>query len=162
LIARFERDASVLIESLSVPDLRVSAAYFLGDINARHAIPHLIPLLGAARPQARTAAAESLGKLGAQEATEALFDLANRDESYVVRTRAMAALVSLKGREMVPYLIECLNDDDREIRHGAAALLGELRDPSALEPLRESARKESWMRRGYQRRAIRAINARQK
>jgi hypothetical protein len=66
---------------------------------------------------------------------------AMKDEDYVVRSNAMVAVASF-GPQGFDRVVEALSDPDPDIRAGAAWVLGELKDPRAIEALKKVAEDE--------------------
>jgi len=95
-------------------------------------IPRLIEDLRGGDDVARADAAASLGTLGSEGRTaEPALMLALRDESELVREKALAALIAIGPTEsMIPALVDCLRDSDLKMRAQAAIALGEI-GPSA-------------------------------
>ena len=88
--------------------------------------------------EVRAEAIKTLGTLGNPEAVPALIE-ALGDPDPRVRDEAVCALGNIGDRRAVPALINTLrNDDDDAVRVAAAYILGELGDPSAVEPLKEA------------------------
>lgn len=111
---------------------RAVAAYALGDMSARSAIPALLEALEDRQRDVRAAAARSLGKLGAVEAVGPLVEaLAAR---LVPPAVAGYALVQI-GPAAVPALEALLTHADPVVRARAAELLGLVGDASAAGPL---------------------------
>ncbi|MEO1295470.1 MAG: HEAT repeat domain-containing protein, partial [Cyanobacteria bacterium J06636_16] len=73
------------------PLIRTEAAAALGQINYPKAVPHLILALQDTDLDVRKAAINSLGKLGAMQALDALNTLLT-DESSVIQTLAKVAI----------------------------------------------------------------------
>ncbi len=87
------------------------------------------------RPEVRSGAAEALGDLADEMATEALIG-ALRDEDRFVRKMAAAAFTKLRDARAVEPLIEALADEDPFVREKAAEALGGVGDQRAVEPLK--------------------------
>ncbi|PJF42332.1 MAG: hypothetical protein CUN55_10160 [Phototrophicales bacterium] len=84
-------------------------------------------------------AAQQLGELGDQLATEALVTLfRNTTQPDRVRLAAAKALLNLKSAPSVVTLLAGLKKDNWRVRHNAAAVLGQLRATWATEPLIEA------------------------
>ncbi len=62
-----------------------------------------------------------------------------KDKEYIVKTNAMVIIAGF-GHQIFDRMILALNDVDGDIRAGAAWVLGELRDPRAIEPLEKVAK----------------------
>lgn len=112
--------------------IRWKAAEALGKIGAP-AVPHLIQALKNPDEDVRWKAAVTLGEIGDLQSAEPLVDLLG-DEDRFVRSRAAYAL-GLLGSGAVAPLTKALLNGSIEIRRGAAAALGTIRDPNAVEAL---------------------------
>jgi len=88
----------------------------------------------------RSNAVMLLSKKGPEEAVEPLIQ-AMKDQEYIVKTNAMVALASF-GKSIVDRMIEALSDPDPDVRAGAAWVLGEFKDPKAIEGLEKVAKDE--------------------
>ena len=112
--------------------IRWKAAEALGKIGAP-AVPHLITALKNQDEDIRWKAAVTLGEIGDTRAVGPLVDLLG-DEDRFVRSRAAYAL-SLIGPPAVSALQNALMNGGVEARRGAAAALGTIPDPGAVEAL---------------------------
>jgi len=72
------------------------------------------------------------------ETLEALIE-ALKDEEYLVKSNAMVAIASY-GMLVSERMIQALSDTDRDVRAGAAWVMGELKDYRALEGLEKVAK----------------------
>jgi HEAT repeat protein len=86
------------------------------------------------RAEVRSRAAEALGDLGDETATEALI-VALADEDRFVRKMAATAFTKLRDPRAIEPLIDALADGDPFVREKAAEALGFLGDQRAIEPL---------------------------
>ncbi|MEL6382784.1 MAG: HEAT repeat domain-containing protein [Cyanobacteria bacterium J06626_18] len=88
-----EKSCDFLVSALTDPEplIRTEAAAALGQINYPKAVPHLILALQDTDLDVRKAAINSLGKLGAMQALDALNTLLT-DESSVIQTLAKVAI----------------------------------------------------------------------
>jgi hypothetical protein len=73
-----------------------------------------------------------------KEALEALIE-ALKDEEYLVKSNAMVAIAAY-GRAVSDRMIQALSDSDKDIRAGAAWIMGELKDNRAIEGLEKVAK----------------------
>ncbi len=89
----------------------------------------------------RSNAVMLLSKRSPEEATEPLIE-ALKDDDYMVKSNAMVALASF-GKTIESRMIEALSDQDPAVRAGAAWVLGEFKDPKAIEPLEKAAKDEN-------------------
>ena len=79
-----------------------------------------------------------LSKREISESLEALIE-ALKDEEYLVKSNAMVA-ISAYGKQVSDRIIEALSDADKDIRAGAAWIMGELKDSRAIEALEKVAK----------------------
>jgi hypothetical protein len=79
-----------------------------------------------------------LSKREASESLEALID-ALKDESFLVKTNAMVAIAAY-GKQVSDRIIQALGDADKDVRAGAAWIIGELKDNRAIEALEKVAK----------------------
>jgi HEAT repeat protein len=79
-----------------------------------------------------------LSKREATESVEALID-ALKDEEYLVKSNAMVAIAAY-GKQVSDRIIKALGDADKDVRAGAAWIIGELKDNRAIEALEKVAK----------------------
>ena len=79
-----------------------------------------------------------LSKREASESLEALID-ALKDEEYLVKSNAMVAIAAY-GKQVSDRIIKALGDADKDVRAGAAWVIGELKDNRAIEALEKVAK----------------------
>jgi HEAT repeat protein len=124
-----------LLGALAGPDeegVRWCAAEGLARIG-EPAVPGLVALADHADPDVRWKAIVALGDIGDPCAAPALRSrLADQDR--FVRSRAVSALVRL-GTPCLPLMLDALADPDIRVRQGAAAVLGQVGDPAAVDGL---------------------------
>lgn len=130
---RFE----VFVEHVQHPDAhaRAAVALALGLVSERRAITHLTrALLDRAAP-VRGSAAEALGLLGANEAQDALAQVARGEPDPAAREAATigVALERINAPTLAARLTEALADDNPRVRIFAADALG-LLDVQDAEP----------------------------
>ncbi len=85
-------------------------------------------------PSVRAEAADALGNLDDQKATNALISLFTDDEKSV-RSNAAKSLGGLEGAKALEPLISALNDREQRVRLKAAESLGRLGNGKAVDPL---------------------------
>lgn len=98
---------------------RRMAALALGRMEERGAAEPLRRLLRDRSASVRTAALESLGRLGAGEVANEVSRLLRRDESWEVRAEAAGTIGRLLGSEALPDLQAALGDRDARVRLAA-------------------------------------------
>ena len=74
----------------------------------------------------------------ASESVEALIDALN-DEEYLVKSNAMVAIAAY-GKQVSDRIIKALGDADKDVRAGAAWIVGELKDNRAIVALEKVAK----------------------
>ncbi len=79
-----------------------------------------------------------LSKREASESLEALIE-ALKDEEYLVKSNAMVAIAAY-GKQVSDRIIQALGDTDKDVRAGAAWIVGELKDNRAVEALEKVAK----------------------
>ena len=79
-----------------------------------------------------------LSKREITESLEALID-ALKDEEYLVKSNAMVA-ISAYGKQASERIIQALSDADKDVRAGAAWIVGELKDNRAILALEKVAK----------------------
>lgn len=79
-----------------------------------------------------------LSKREASETLEALIE-ALKDEEYLVKSNAMVAIAAY-GKQVSERIIQALGDADKDVRAGAAWIIGELKDNRAIEALEKVAK----------------------
>jgi HEAT repeat protein len=123
-----------LVQLLKDDDLgvRMAAGNALAKIG-KSAVPSLIMALTDSRNDVKKIAAETLGKIKDIESIGPLIQLLKDDDSGI-RLTAERSLQEL-GKPAVPFLIEALENDNNNIRNGAATVLGRLKDTEAIDHL---------------------------
>lgn len=79
-----------------------------------------------------------LSKRDLSETLEALIE-ALKDEEYLVKSNAMVAIAAY-GKTVSDRMIQALDDADKDVRAGAAYVMGELKDNRAVEALEKVAK----------------------
>ncbi len=115
-------------------DVRADAAWALGRIRDTRAVEPLIICLGDKDTEVYRNAAASLAEIGDSRAVEPLIScLGDKDE--FLRSSASDALARF-GEQTVRPLIRHLRERNKEFRAHAIWVLGEIRDPRAIEHLK--------------------------
>jgi HEAT repeat protein len=125
-----------------LPLQRAYGARQLGEVDAGTplAVQALLIALEDANYLVRGAAAESLGRLGADQAAPALIEIMqDRAEDREDRARNAEALGRLEAKEAVEPLIAALDDIVWRVRYQAAVALGRIGDSAAREALANAA-----------------------
>lgn len=117
---------------------REAAARNLGTAQLSLATAELITALRDPSPRVRRQAAESLGKIGSQEAAMALLDHI-KAHPELIDEETVAALGDAPHSDSVPILVKLLEDPRAALRRAAAKALGRIGDPSSLEALSKAA-----------------------
>jgi HEAT repeat protein len=111
---------------------RASAAFALGDMGSRLAVPALLVALDDPDADVRAAASRSLGRIGPDEAIEPLVTAGV--ERRVPRDVAMLALLDI-GPPAVPRLFELTRHAEPRVRTSAVELVGLLGEAGDAEEL---------------------------
>ncbi len=132
-----EKAVEPLIKSLqdSSSDVRWCSASALGAIGSEKAVEGLIMALNDRYLQVEESAATALGWIGSERAVEPLITLLTRPGSPEPRIAAAFALLRIKSKEAIAPLIQCLTDENSEIRAAAAFALGGIPSEVAEEAL---------------------------
>jgi len=117
-------------------------------------IKRLIRHLNVNDPRTRREAADKLGDVGSQEATDYLIPLLKDKDEYV-RQAAARALGKLKDKKAVEPLIAGLKDPEVNVRAFSVWALGEIQDTRAIEPLCSSLLDKEWKIREHSFEALR-------
>ncbi len=140
---------NVLIEALKDEEssVREGAAWALGRIRNKSAILALRSSLKDENPSVRMKAAAALVSLGDESALPVIFK-ALKYEDQPIREKTIWALEELingqavSPSQIVPHLVEALEDKDSSIRRGAAFLLKRIGDKSAIPALERALKCE--------------------
>jgi hypothetical protein len=108
----------------------------LAQSGAPQALPALMAQLKDQRPEVRAAAAEGLGRLGAQGGLPALRTTHQSDQSPFVRTKAAGALLKLNDTSGLAMLRELLVSDSPESRLAGAEALADAPDGTWTDVVR--------------------------
>jgi HEAT repeat protein len=115
----------------AVEENRASAAWALGRIGGEQSLGLLIGALSDKGGEVRYAAVTALGDMKDIRALQPLLNVYGQ----VNMDRLQRSLAGL-GSEAVPQLLEAFERHPREsVRHLAACVLGDIKDPRAIEPL---------------------------
>ena len=140
------------------PQVLLKAIEGISQTPEEEAIKRLIELLRAHEdPPVREAAANALGKAGAQEATSALVGALD-DPAENVRWFAVEGLRKLSAKDALPRLSDVLlNDESARVREITASTLGELGQPAAIPALRKALADENERVRSKAANALQAL-----
>jgi len=132
-----KRNINALVKALTYkkdPNIRKWAADALGELGEKQAVAPLIAALDDQETDVKCSAAAALGKLGDPRAVEPLIKSL---EDILVRKSAARVLQRL-GKVATPGLLAALEHDNKDVRRYVAEILGNLEDPTAVEPLIKS------------------------
>jgi HEAT repeat protein len=96
---------------------------FLGKIGTEDAFLGLLKALENTEPAARKHAIKEIGKFNSELAIPNLINVLNHDKDFSVRTKAASVLGELGKEEVVPALIEALNQRHHSVYLAAAVAL---------------------------------------
>ena len=89
----------------------------------------------------REEAALALGRIGTEDAKEALVEQLNQSDS-LIRPEAAAALGDMGDLSVIPHLIDALYTADEEVQEEAAIALGKLKSDESVQALRQIIRED--------------------
>ena len=112
------------------PQPLIAALSAVGELKVAAAVPAARARLNHSAVEVRAAAAGALGRIGGDQATEALIS-ALGDVDLGVRRLAVNALGAMRAKAAVPRLVEAYGRP--ETRPEAVAALSRMPDPRALE-----------------------------
>jgi len=121
-------------------ELRRRAAWYLGEIGTSEAKDFLKPALKDESHVVRMTAVKSLASVGGLDACRMTLKL-TEDDHPQVRLAAVTTLGEIGETEALSRLVEIMfGEDDDEISAWAAWSLGEIRDPLAINSLKEACK----------------------
>jgi len=139
-----ERSVEPLVAALDDPvfDVRMRAAKALGALGGKRARGALVAALADETRWSVIRIADLLSDMGPDIVTELMDGFPQMSRSSRLAT---LDLVSHLGDDKVsPFLMECLDDLDRDVRARAAAALGRIRDLRAIPALRTALQDNEW------------------
>lgn len=132
-LAGIDRARRTLGDATEDPFVRGSAAFALGVLGVRNAVPELIAVLSGDSEAIQVGAAEALGLLRDRTALSALSDLLRAGRSPQARVAAANALAPL-GNQAVPALAQALlNDAVPTVRQAALRALAQIKNSEATQ-----------------------------
>ncbi|MGA1794476.1 MAG: HEAT repeat domain-containing protein [bacterium] len=117
-----------------VEETRYAAVKELSRIQSVDVLPHLLKAVGDTSLRIREEALQGICSFPQEVIFPRLEDLLRDQEHAHFRTAAMEAFPRY-GKEATPWLLGLLKDGDEEVRMFSAAILGDIRDPAAVEDL---------------------------
>ncbi len=121
-----------LINSLS--DEEVVGASIINLVKLKQfSTEPLIEILSSGNEELLSAAVESLGEIGAEQAAEPLLNLLVPDSKIIYAVSK--ALSNIKSNKIVKPLIKLLKSEDKNIKRQSATILGNIGDKRAIKPL---------------------------
>jgi HEAT repeat protein len=127
------------------PDQQIDALIELIKMEAREAVPAIMPLLASSNVSVRADSARALGYLatvGDKKAGAALVSML-RDTETLVRSEATEAIGTMRYRPAIDPLKTLLKQDPEWlVRASAAEALGNIGDPSVIPELEQSLEDE--------------------
>ncbi len=127
----------------TTPLTRVILCQILGNRHVAEAVPVLIAALGDAESGVRSAAADSLAKIGDPQAGPALLAHFHRESVVGVCHMLAAALGACQYAPAIPALVRALADPNATLRGCAAWSLGALRASEAQDALEHALERET-------------------
>jgi len=122
----------------TAPELRATSAMALVVTGHPAALTTCVRLLVDPEPAARAGGIRGLAASGRLDVALLLrFFVLRGDDDPGVLAEAFAGLLTLSADDPVPFVVERLASDDRDVARAAAIALGEARRPEAVVALRE-------------------------
>lgn len=144
-----------ILRNEASPQMRMDAAFQLGELHATAAVSDLIEALKDDEWEVVEHAIYALGEIADTRAVFPLMMMLDEPNSDI-RSRAAESLGKL-GPDAVEPLMEALIHHDKEVRFLAAYALGQLKDKRALPALKKACWDEEWLVREYAQTAINQI-----
>ncbi len=133
------RVKAILTECLALKKstIAAAAARAIASMGATECASALITALDHLSPHVRSEAALALGglKIGGDEVTAKLGELAATDKDHMVREASISALGSVKAERAHEYQLKGLADPEPGVRQAAVIAMGNCGDDRAIEPL---------------------------
>jgi HEAT repeat protein len=126
-----------LIEALKDETINYRAAISLGEIGDKSAIPALRKMVNDF-PEERLWAGYGLAAMGEPQGFDILREIAINDPKWTERRHAIRALGELGDSKDVPTLLTALQDLHPNIRVSAVRALGAIGDPAAIPALTQA------------------------
>ena len=134
--ARLDRERE-LSEQIASPDeiSRLKAAKELSEQEHLDSTHSLLDALGDESWRVRRHAVDGLAKHAVQDAVKALLVVLREQHRNLSTLNSALQVLTLSGVDAIAPLIECLSDDDVELRIYASQALGDQHDPRAIPSL---------------------------
>ena len=129
-----ERELGEQMES-SDEGSRLRAARTLSEQDKLDSTKPLMGALGDESWQVRRLAVDGLAKHGIEDAIKTLLRVLREQHRNLSTLNSALQVLTLSGVDAIAALVECLNDDDADLRIYAAQSLGDQHDPRAIAPL---------------------------
>ncbi len=129
-------------------EVRLRAAWHLGDLEERSTVPELIDALKDNDPRVRGMAAWAMGEIKGLEPLAPLLAASN-DENVYAREMIIKAIGELESTDALDCLKRALNDESPNVRYAAVWALGELRHDDAFRAVADALKDESVQVRAY-------------
>ena len=121
-----------LVKRLNRPELRREAIQALTNFRAEQVVEPLIGLLDDPDIEVQCKAVDALGKIGGNQAIDALVKTLDRPE---LRREAIQTLTNIRTKQVVETLIGLLDDPDIEVQRKAVDALGKIGDNRSIDAL---------------------------
>ncbi len=116
------------------PEIQKRAAWSLGEIEDKEAVPVLLETLKDSNPEVRGMAAWALGEIKDFSAVDPLIQVLS-DKDQIVKEIAVKALGELGDNKAVDALAMVLNDKNPDIRYASVWALGEIFNYPAIRAI---------------------------
>ncbi|MFH1621881.1 MAG: HEAT repeat domain-containing protein [Candidatus Omnitrophota bacterium] len=123
--------------------LRRKAAFELGKIGDKRAVPYLIKTLEDRDVYVRSNAICALGELRDKNAVSALLERFGKEDRATMRCFIIGALSQIDDERAIPFFLKILKEEEVDVKGGVVYYLGEKRIAGAVPLLIETYYKDS-------------------
>lgn len=115
--------------------IKIQFCRFLGTVDINESVDLLTYFLAECSEGVAKEAAEALDKIDKDVKIDALIDLLRNDRSLFAKTFAIKSLGSKKVERAVPYLVDFLSSDDKQLKLLTIEALRQIGDPMSIRAM---------------------------